>query len=118
MNKKFKGQLPQPQLNSKLVFNEQVFCKLKAAANGVKEDECSQEEKDKLMTSSCKHESWPTFWPQCIACVAKHNPNRLLVDKKGREYKITNVVSQTSLTEKEIDAFLAKSKEKEEHGHI
>lgn len=114
MRKKFQGKLPLPQLKSKLKFEEKVFCGLRAAATGKKEDTCTPDEKAALMTPSCVHEQWPTFWPQCMACVMKKNPSRVLVDKKGREFKVSTTVNLNPLTEGEIDSFLQKVKLEQE----
>ncbi len=96
MKRKFAGKLPQKNLGMKLKFEEPVFCALKASLTGKTKDTATEEEKKANALTECSHQTWPTFWPQCIDCIAHNKFDKYLSDKKGREYRVVTPASPAS----------------------
>jgi hypothetical protein len=74
---------------------------LKASLTGKTLENSTEDEKKANTLTECSHQTWPTFWPQCIDCIAHNKFDKYLSDKKGREYKVLTVGATEAPASKE-----------------
>jgi len=89
MQKKANINLPGKKMNTKVNFGAPVLCDLNVAMAGKTSETLTDEERTKFTTTFCVHPMWPAFLPQCKVCLLSNKHVNCMVDKKGREYKLT-----------------------------
>lgn len=80
--------LPQKKMKMKIKFNENILCELNIAMAGKDKETLTDSERERFTLDTCTHPMWPPFMPQCKTCFMANKCTTVMVDKKGKEYRI------------------------------